>query len=475
MTPLRAIVPCCLLIVLVGCTTTPTPPARTPIPTVGPTNTAPIVVQRSTAGLPTRGRATPNLPVANAQQGADLIIEAITLVLTKSWRKPDAAILYDAAYAGTLRQLRQLGYRISGDPPRFTNDPTTDATIFHTAYLRLAEDPLVTVNQTSLAYETIRASTDRLDECTTYLLEPAEVAAAQASTVPTYDGIGVQLQPGISPPQILTVYPNTPAAQHDLRPGDLLLTLNGLPTTDRTEAQIGNLLRGPRGTTLTLTIRRAGDPTERTVSLTRETITPPTVTATIITDGLHQSIGWLRVQHVTATTTQEFTTALNTVNNHAIQGWVLDLREARGTNTTALSALAGYFLPASTTIAYQIAADQEQQRYVATPTATPTALPLAVLINGGTSGTAEILAATLADHGRGRLFGEASAGCVAMPTIFPLTAGAAVQIGTSVLLPPSERALTNTGQPPDEIVWSQPTATSDPQRSAALAWLATQR
>jgi carboxyl-terminal processing protease len=463
--------------ILAGCTVGPTPPERTPpraSPTVALTPTAALIVGRVAPGVPTRGVATPDLPQRTARDGAALIVQAVSLLLAESVRPESPAIVYGAAYDGAVAALRRLGYTVAGDAPQFGDDPGA-AERFTTAYLRLATAPIIDVNQTGLAQEVIRAAAARLHECNTAFLTPREFAATRddgAST--TYGGLGLTLRPGNGPPTIATVYPDTPAARLGLLPGDTITAIDNVATATLTPTQASAALRGPLGTTLTLTLGRSGEPGSRVVVLTREAIRPPLLTASTLLDSGGRMIGLLRFTSLAAGVERELDAALARFAEVGVAGLILDLREVAGEEPLTLTAIAGRFLAGGQPVAYRLRGDR-QETLVAPAGPETVQLPLAVLLNGGTVGTAELLAAALADNGRARLFGEPTGGCVSLGTVFPLADGAALRIGTARLNPPSRRDLTDNGQQPDERIWSRPTAASDPPRDAALSWLASKR
>lgn len=470
----------CTLLLLAGCGRTPTPPARTPpvsSPTVSPVRTREVVVRRGTPGLPTRGPATPDLPQTTPREGAGLVVQVMTLLLTDGLAAERADILYDAAYGGAVAALGRLGYTVEGDSPRFTNLPVEDAERFTAAYLKLVGAPAVIVNQTGLAYEVIRAVTDRLDECNTYLLEPREYQTLLASADgagDSYGGVGVSLRPGVGPATIAAVYPDTPAARLGLQPGDTIVAVDGALVATLSAEQVGTLLRGPAGAAVELTIARPGEAGGRVVVLTRGRIQPPTLTATIMPGADGRSIGQVRLRALTPGVEQELDRALTTFAEANVVGWLLDLREADGESVEALAAVGGRFLAAGQPVAYRVREGQEGVIGAAGGAAMTEQRPLAVLLNGGTRGMAEVLAAALADAGRARLFGEATAGCVSLSTLVPLANGAALHLGTAYLFSPTRRTLTSTGQQPNEVVWPRPTPGDDPQTAASLAWLASQ-
>src|SRR4051794_3694139 len=171
----------CALVLLAGCSRT-TGPSPTPSATAvaSPARTAGVPVRRASAVVPRPATATPALPQTSPRDGAALVTQAVGLLLNYAVAPEGSGVLYGAAYDGTVGALRRAGYTVDPAPPPFTNQSVTDEARFTAAYVRLAEAVATEFNQTSLAYEAIRAAADRMDECNTYLLEPAEYARYRA-------------------------------------------------------------------------------------------------------------------------------------------------------------------------------------------------------------------------------------------------------------------------------------------------------
>lgn len=462
----------CALLVFAGCSRS-TGPGPTPSGTVAasPVRTAGVPVRRASAVGPPRVTATPALPQARPRDGVALVTQAVGLLLTYAVAPETSGVLYGAAYSGVVGTLRRAGYTVEPEAPAFINEPATDEAQFTVAYLRLAEAVGAEINQTSLAYETIHAVTDRLDECNTYLLEPPEYRqfrSGEQNSDSAYAGIGISLQ---SPATIGAVYPDTPAARAGLRPGDTIVMIAGQLVTALPLDQISALLRGPAGTAVQLTIQRPGEVGTRIFGVTRASVRPPDVTSELLAGPTGRPIGYLRLATITPGVEAEVGQALATFASAGVTGWVLDLRESGGTSPEALAAVASRFIAAGQPVAYrQRAGGDPEAIATAGRTFVAPARPLAVLINGGTTGMGEVLAAALRDHGLARLFGEATAGCTSISTAYPLSDGAGLRVGVVQLTSPQHRTLAGTGQAPDETILAGLPGIEDAVLEAGVRW-----
>jgi len=424
-----------------------------------------VTARRATAS------ATPLVRDPRARDGAALIVQALTLLRTDTADPHGSADLYGTAYAGTVAELRRRGGTPGAAPLALTDDVATDEALFTAAYLTLAGALEPGNDQVGLAYAAIRAVTGRLDECNTYLLTPAEerqrqVAATQQAS--GYGGVGVNLRADAAGATIAIVYPDTPAARATLRPDDRIITIDGTALAGSTAEQIGALLRGPQGTTVTLTIVRAGAATPSTISVTREGVQPPTLTSRSVIAADGQVVGVLRLTALTGGSADELTRALADFAARGITSWLLDLRGSTGTSPEALLAFAAPLLGGGSTVAYRVHDGVSAPIVTTAIAATAPNPPRAVLTDGGTVGMAEVLIAALIDHAGARAIGETTAGCVSLRETRLLPDGAILALGVAQLRSPQGRALARVGQRPQETVLNDPTGTTDPPLLAAL-------
>jgi carboxyl-terminal processing protease len=424
-----------------------------------------VTARRATASAP------PLVRDPRARDGAALIVQALTLLRTDTAEPRGSAELYGTAYAGTVAELRRRGGTPSDTPLALTDDAATAEPIFTAAYLTLAGALDPGNDQVGLAYAVIRAVTGRLDECNTYLLTPAEerqrqITAAQGAG--GYGGIGVNLRADAAGATLAIVYPDTPAARATLRPDDRIVAIDGTALAGSTAEQIGALLRGPQGSTVTLTVARAGETATSTIAVTREGVQPPALTSRIVTAADGRAIGVIRPTTLTSGAADELSRALADFATNGVTSWILDLRGSTGDSPDALLAFAAPLLGDEATVAYRV--HKGTTTILATTVRAPGTPnpPRVILIDGGTTGTAETLAAALADDAAVRTIGEATAGCVSLHETRLLPDGAVLSLGIAQLRSPQGRDLARVGQRPQETILSDPTGTTDPPLLAAL-------
>lgn len=444
------------------------PPSRPSVtPGVGATPTA--TVTPTVAATPSA--ATPTGDGTTAADGVALVEQAIGYLTTFAIRPPDIAELYRTAYDGAAAALREAGRAVQVADPAFDGD-AGDAARFRSAYLALAEAPPA-IAQAPLAYAAIRAATERVGDCNTYFLDPAEAREQQAANAGaiSYAGIGVSVRERTAPAIVAEVYPGSPAERAGLRPGDALLAVDGQSVAALPFERIGALVRGPEGTAVTLVVQRPGEQQPRTFALTRARVAVPTLVAHVIAGPGDAKVGYLKVRGLSDDAEVELRRALAGFEAQGVTAWVLDLRGTAGGRFAAMARVAALFIPAGQRVGYYVRATGRQP-ITGQGAAIAPQRPLAVLIGGGDGGTGEILAAALRDYGVARLFGQATPGCVSVGNAHPLADGSVVNVADQMAVSPLDRDLAGIGQAPDEAIAPDMTYATDPALDAALRWLA---
>jgi carboxyl-terminal processing protease len=205
---------------------------------------------------------------------------------------------------------------------------------------------------------------------------------------------------------IVRVIPGSPAEQAGLRAADVIMSVDGTSVAGKTTDDVVNLVRGPRGTVVTLLVARDG--TTFDVRITRAIINPSDVTSRLIDDG---ALGYIQISSFGSGVAADFTGQLRTLLAAGVHGIVLDLRGDPGGFVDQARTIASQFV-ASGPIYWEQTAGGARAPYGAEPggIATNPKLPVIVLVDKGTASASEILAAALQDTGRGRLLGTTTYG-----------------------------------------------------------------
>jgi carboxyl-terminal processing protease len=206
---------------------------------------------------------------------------------------------------------------------------------------------------------------------------------------------------------ITHVVRNSPAQTVGLMDNDVITAIDNAPTTGMTVDDVAGKLRGPKGTTVAITIDRSGQAMDFTV--TRDVIQREDVTTQVLADG---KVGYMKLAAFSSGSSDDFHNLLNElVNTDHVQAIVLDLRDDPGGYVDAAQKIASEFVTGAPLYFEQAATgDPQPQQPIAGGVATDPAIPVVVLVNGGTASASEIVSAAIQGNGRGQLVGSKTYG-----------------------------------------------------------------
>ena len=290
------------------------------------------------------------------------------------------------------------------------------------------------------------------------------------ATIATQDPTGAQGCEPVGPACRLVVVrpiPGSPAARAGIQPGDAILAVDGRDVSGLTIDQVVQLVRGPRGTPVTLRIGRGSAPPFE-LRIVREIVTTPDVTSRLVANG---TLGYMDVSGFGAGVAADFRSQLRSLLANGARGIVLDLRDNPGGLIDQARTIASQFI-ASGPIYWEQQANGSRTPVDAEPggLATSRALPVAVLVDKGTASASEILAGALQDSGRGILIGTTTygKGTVQEWQLLGQDMGG-FKLTIARWLTPSQRWINGTGLTPNIAVTAPPTtAVTDPVLERAI-------
>jgi carboxyl-terminal processing protease len=259
-------------------------------------------------------------------------------------------------------------------------------------------------------------------------------------------GIEVSMENGLI--KVVSPIDDTPAARAGLKPGDLIVQLDGSPVQGMTLPEAVEKMRGPINSEVTLRIRRTGkDPFD--VKLTRATIKIQSVRSHLEGD----NVAYIRITSFNEQTDVGLENAMKNLKQQAgnkLAGIVLDLRNNPGGLLDQAVAVSDAFIDKGEIVSTRGRRADDAQRYNAHAGDITGGLPVVVLINGGSASASEIVAGALQDHRRATVIGTRSFGKGSVQTIIPLGSGnGALRLTTARYFTPSGRSIQATGISPD--------------------------
>ncbi|MFA4884360.1 MAG: S41 family peptidase [Desulfotomaculaceae bacterium] len=299
------------------------------------------------------------------------------------------------------------------------------------------------VNSTQLVDGAIKGMVESLNDPYSVYLEPKTYSQLQEQIKGSFGGLGILV--GIKEQKLTVVraYQGTPAAKAGIEAGDVI---SGIDDSDARGIDLETaikLMRGPVGSSVSLTVSRQGNPEPLQFALVREEISVPTVEGQILSG---TKIGYIIISQFTERTAEEMKGTLNRLQGENIKGLILDLRDNPGGELGASVNVSKYFIPKGPIvfIDYRVGKDQEFSSEGRT-----VELPLVVLINGGSASASEILAGAVKDTGAGTLVGTKTFGKGIVQTVFPLNNGAGLKLTTARYLTPNKNDINQKGVEPD--------------------------
>ena len=293
------------------------------------------------------------------------------------------------------------------------------------------------INVNHAIARSIQRMLSRLDPHSSFY-DPKAFGQMRAYQGGNYSGIGVRLAPADGKMMVLSTIPGSPAAESGIRPGDVVLAVDGVSTRDRAGAEVASLLRGPRDTPVEILIERIGVDRPLRLRVRRKEIPEPSLP---LCYAILPGVAYLQLVAFTATTEDEVDQALKPFQAD-LQGLVLDLRDNPGGNLQSAIRVADRFLDVNQVILVTKGRlPNANVKYVATRGYDREPYPLVVLINGQTASAAEILAGAIQDARRGIIVGENSFGKGLVQTVFPLSGGNGLSLTTAQWFTPNGRMI----------------------------------
>jgi len=297
-------------------------------------------------------------------------------------------------------------------------------------------------------------------------MNPDDFRDMQDDTRSRFNGLGIEVSMKNGMPTVIAAMEDTPAAKAGILSGDQILRINGI-STERMDLQDAiNVLRGPAGAKLTLTLLRPSTKEIKEYALQRAEIKIQSVKGARLLDPEFTGpfkIGYIRLVQFNEPTADELSKALDELQKQGMQALVLDLRNNPGGLLNSAVDVCAQFLPPNTKVVSTQGRVASQQHDYSTSGAKKErpSFPMVVLINEGSASGAEIVAGALKDLHRAVLVGETTFGKGSVQNVMQLPDGSAVRFTTAKYYTPSKQVIQGNGVTPNIPV----AVTADQERS----------
>ena len=273
--------------------------------------------------------------------------------------------------------------------------------------------------------------------------DPRAFALLREDQEGKYYGVGMTIQsrPGKMGKLITIVVapiPGSPAFRAGLRPGDVVAKVDGKPTDGLNTSQVAEMLKGPKGTQVHVTIIREGYEQPLEVKITRDEISQNSVDDAFI---IRPGIAYIHINKFNENTNDELSEALRKLGEKNMQGLILDLRNNPGGLLQEAVEVCDHFLEKNQLIVYHSGRSSPEKRYRAQRGDDGNEYPMVVLINRMSASAAEIVTGALQDHDRALVMGEPSFGKGLVQTVYQLSEHTGLALTTAHYYTPSGRLI----------------------------------
>ena len=347
---------------------------------------------------------------------------------------------------------------------------TIDFSLFWDAYGKLNQyfdDPSKITNQ-KIVYGAIEGMTNSLGDPYTSFFDPQQAQLFQTDLAGSFDGIGVEIGIKNNLLTVISPLPGTPGEKAGLKSGDVIIKINGKDATNISADEAVTLIRGPKGTSVTLSILRGDWKTTQDFKITRDTINVPSMKWSV----KNGNIAYIQIFQFDENLGSDFKTAALQIMQSPAKKIILDLRGNPGGYLQSAQDVAGWFLQNGQTVTVEdFGKGKPQQIYKAEGNGQLANYPVVILIDGGSASASEILSGALRDDRNVQLIGEKSFGKGCVQEVINLRDGSFLKITVANWLTPKGSYIQNIGLQPDvkvSISDSDIQAKKDPQLDKAL-------
>ena len=317
--------------------------------------------------------------------------------------------------------------------------------LFSDVLSKIDKEYVEEINQTEVMDAAINGVLQSLDPYSAYM-SPEVFDEMQTETSGQFGGLGIEVSMEYGVVKVISPIDNSPASRVGVKAGDYIVKINDIQVQGKTLTEAVELMRGPVGSDIEITVRRKGVKKSIIYTITREIIKIESVKSKYIDDG----IGYLRLTAFNENSGDQIKNKIKEFNKKKdLKGYILDLRNNPGGLLSQAIKIADYFLENGEIVSTKGRKASENRKFFAKKGDLTNGKTLIVLINYGSASASEIVAGALKDHKRAILVGENSYGKGSVQSVIPLKNKGAIRLTISKYYLPSGKSISEVGVTPD--------------------------
>ena len=310
---------------------------------------------------------------------------------------------------------------------------------------KISKEYVDEVDQSKSMDSAINGLLQSLDPYSAYMT-PESFEGMQTETSGEFGGLGIEVGMEAGVVKVISPIDNTPASKAGLKAGDYIVKINNTQVQGKTLMQAVDLMRGPVGSSIEITVRRRGVKKALIFNITREVIQVQSVKSKLIDN----NIGYIRLTSFNENSSEQIKEKINKLNkNKDLKGYILDLRNNPGGLLSQAIKISDFFLENGEIVSTRSRQASENRKWFAKKGDLTNGKTLIILINYGSASASEIVAGALKDHKRAIILGENSYGKGSVQSIIPLKNRGAIRLTIAKYYLPSGKSISEVGVTPD--------------------------
>ena len=310
---------------------------------------------------------------------------------------------------------------------------------------KISKEYVDEVDQSKSMDAAINGLLQSLDPYSAYMT-PESFEGMQTETSGEFGGLGIEVGMEAGVVKVISPIDNTPASKAGLKAGDYIVKINNTQVQGKSLMEAVDLMRGPVGSSIEITVRRRGVKKALIFNITREVIQVQSVKSELIDN----NIGYIRLTSFNENSSEQIKEKINKLNkNKDLKGYILDLRNNPGGLLSQAIKISDFFLENGEIVSTRSRQASENRKWFAKKGDLTNGKTLIILINYGSASASEIVAGALKDHKRAIILGENSYGKGSVQSIIPLKNRGAIRLTIAKYYLPSGKSISEVGVTPD--------------------------